>query len=408
MTPIDEEQGGSSQKPRLQEYEGELHIHVHNQEPEELREGNVDLMEIFFTLWDRRRRILKITAGFILAGVFVALLSPVEYQTEATLMPEAQSSQSSAGNLLQQYGGMLGISGGGAQMQEGTIPPQLYPQIVQSIPFQVELMDTPVRFASYDTTATLGEFFRDIYAPSVLGYVRQYTIGLPGKLSSAIRGDGDVALRQAPAGSTLDRDSIYTPTREEKRVMESLIERINISQQQESGIVNISVEMPDPRAAAETGRAALNLLKQHVKEYQTQKANADLEFVQQQVERVRADYEEAQQALADFRDSNLNPATSRAQTREQELQSEYQRMANLYNSLSQRLEQARIRVQENTPVFSVLQPISQPLYRSKPQRKLIVLVSLIMGVVVACGWVLLSSVGPTYMEEIRREQSAEQ
>ncbi|MDZ7808047.1 MAG: hypothetical protein U5K71_13160 [Gracilimonas sp.] len=65
----------------------------------------------------------------------------------------------------------------------------------------------------------------------------------------------------------------------------------------------------------------------------------------------------AQIALADFRDSNQGALTNRARTQEQQLQSEYDLAFNLYNGLTQEYEQAKLRVQEETPVFKVLQPV---------------------------------------------------
>ncbi|MDZ7717087.1 MAG: hypothetical protein U5J95_12840 [Balneolaceae bacterium] len=79
------------------------------------------------------------------------------------------------------------------------------------------------------------------------------------------------------------------------------------------------------------------------------------------MEEARKRFEQAQQQLAEFRDSNINLATAKAQSREQELQSQYDLTFNLYNSLSQRLEQAKLDLQEETPVLTVLQPVSVPL-----------------------------------------------
>ncbi|MDZ7692664.1 MAG: hypothetical protein U5K69_16310 [Balneolaceae bacterium] len=87
----------------------------------------------------------------------------------------------------------------------------------------------------------------------------------------------------------------------------------------------------------------------------------DLEFAEQQMERAEQRFQEIQTKLAEFRDSNVNLATARAQTREQQLQSEYDLAFNVYNSLAQQVEQARMRVQEQTPVVSILQPIQIPI-----------------------------------------------
>ncbi len=330
---------------------------------------------------------MKITGAFLVLGLLIALLAPKEYSTSATLMPESQSAQSGASGLLQQYGGMLGISGASLSGgQEGSIPPQLYPNIVQSLPYQVELMNTEVYFAEYDTTVTVHDFFSEIYSPSILGYARQFTIGLPGQISEVFKSEEDVN----PLPKKVDRDSVLKLSKEQMETVKILRERLSISVDQETGILTLTSEFPDPRAAAEIGRFGINLLKENVKEYRTQKARQNLEFVEEQVEEARKRFEEAQQRLAEFRDSNLNLATAKAQSREQELQSRYDLTFNLYNSLSQREEQAKLDLQEETPVLSVLQPVSVPL-EDNTSGLLILIVFGMLGGGISLGWVFIDS-----------------
>ena len=71
----------------------------------------VTLTELFHLLRDQRSLIVKITGGFVVLGLIIALFSPVEYTSEALLMPEMKTGESSAGDLLQSYGGMLGLGG---------------------------------------------------------------------------------------------------------------------------------------------------------------------------------------------------------------------------------------------------------------------------------------------------------
>jgi len=331
--------------------------------------------------------IAKITGAFLVLGLLIALFSPKEYSTEATLMPEAQSNQSKAGSLLQQYGGMLGISAGDVGGSEGTIPPQLYPNVVQSLPFQLELIDAPVTFSRYDTTVTPYLFFSEVHSPSVLGYVKKYTLGLPGKLIGVFKGKAKDTGRSL---ADLRRDSVLSLNKEQIEIVKGMRGRLTVSVDQETGVITLKSELPDPQAAAEMGHKAISLLKKYMRDYRTEKAKQDLQFVQQQVDEARNRFEAAQQQLAEFRDSNINLATAKAQTQEQELQSRYDIAFNVYNSLRQRLEQARMEVQEQTPVFTVLQPISVPL-NDNTSGLLLLVVSGVLGGIVALGWVLVKN-----------------
>jgi uncharacterized protein involved in exopolysaccharide biosynthesis len=311
-------------------------------------------------------------------GLLVALLSPKEYQTSATLLPESQSAQGGAAGLLDQYGGMLGLSGANLNMdQQGMIPPTLYPQIVQSLPFQLELLNKEVEFAEFDTTATVYTFFDKVYTPSVFSYAKEYTLGLPGKMIGLIKGEEEIE-RPLPEG--FGADSVVSVTKEQMSVIENMQERVAVSLDEETGVISLSVEMPDPNAAAQVGKTSIGLLKEYMKNYQTRKAQEDLKYARQQLQDVKQRFEEAQNRLAEFRDSNINLATAKAQTREQRLQSEYDLAFNVYNSVAQRVEQAKMKVQEQTPVVSILQPVQVPIDESKPQKINILLVFFTLGV----------------------------
>ncbi|MGM0582639.1 MAG: Wzz/FepE/Etk N-terminal domain-containing protein, partial [Bacteroidota bacterium] len=293
------------------------------------------------------------------------------------------------GGLLQQYGGMLGISGAGSGGAEsGIIPPQLYPNIVESLPYQVELMNTEVYFSEYDTTATVHDFFNEIHSPfSLVGFIKGYTIGLPGKIIGLFKAEEQ---EFQPLPGKVDRDSVLKLNKDQMETVKTLRNRLSISVDEETGILTLTSEFPDPQAAAEIGRAGINLLKENVKEYRTQKARQNLGFVEEQTESARDRFETIQQRLAEFRDSNQNLSTARAQTREQELQSEYDLRFEIYNSLTQRREQAQLELQEDEPILSVLQPVSVPL-EDNTSGLLILIVSGMLGGIVSLGWVVISS-----------------
>lgn len=195
----------------------------------------------------------------------------------------------------------------------------------------------------------------------------------------------------------VEADSVLDITGVQMGTIGKLRGRININQT-ENGLIQFNSELPDPHAAAELGKVGVSLLKKYVKEYRTRKAQQDLEFVQQQFEEAKKRFQEAQIELAEFRDSNLNPATNRATVREQVLQSEFDLASNVYNSLAQNLEQAKLRVQEDTPVFTTVEPLLVPSGPSSPNRKLILFVSGFLGLITGILYVL----GRRQWEEFRQ------
>ena len=126
--------------------------------------------------------IIKVVALGAVVGVLVALLSPKEYKSTATLMPEySTESQGGSSSLLRQYGGLLGMSGGSYVSNSNAIRVDLYPNIVQSTNFQLKLIDQPFYFSDIDAEVTLIDYYTELNSPGVLGFLAEYTLDSQGK-----------------------------------------------------------------------------------------------------------------------------------------------------------------------------------------------------------------------------------
>jgi len=350
-------------------------------EDEDEDKDTIDLVALAKTVWENRKTVYKVVGIFVVIGLLIAFLSPVEYDTQATLMPELPNSGSASGaaGLLQKYGGLLGINssslGGGDQ---STINPMLYPNIVQSTPFMLELMNQKVHSARYDTTVTVFTYFNDVYTPSVFSYVLRYTIGLPGQIKKWFSSPDN----KLPANSIQNSsDGVIHLTKKQKDVMKNLGNRLSASVDDQSGIITISSEMPEAEMSAILAQKMISLLKDYVTDYRTQKATQDYDFIKGQYEQAKARFQKAQDTLATFQDQNLNLATAQAQTKLKSLQDQYNLAYNVYTGLAQQMEQARIQVQQNTPVFKVLEPATVPIKKSSPKRITILVMSFFAGII---------------------------
>ncbi|GEM_PF-6817754 len=78
--------------------------------------------------------------------------------------------------------------------------------------------------------------------------------------------------------------------------------------------------------------------------------------------------------------------------REQELKSQYNLAFNLYNSLSQRLDQAKLDLQEKALVLSVLQPGSVPLKKSLSDVGFVSVLYYRLGFISSSGFIFLKNI----------------
>jgi len=344
--------------------------------------------ELASTVWDQKKFVLKVTGICVFIGLIIALVSPVEYKADATLLPETPSQMSVAGGLLEEYGGLIGLGGGLNIGADGSIPPDLYPNIVESLPFQLELLNQPIRFASYDTTLSTYAYFDELHDPSVFDFIKEYTLGLPYKIMGLF--SPAASSKQLPIA--VGADSIIHITQYQQRIINEVRDRLTVSIDEETSLITLAISMPDSAAAAQLGRASIQLLEKYVTNYRTKKATEDLAFIREQVQEARDEFRTAQQALADFEDSNIGILTAQALTQKQRLQSTYDLKLNTYSSLAQQLEQAKLKVQANTPVVTVLEPIKMPVDNYKPRKKLIIILFFIVGFIISAGYVMSKKV----------------
>ena len=349
-------------------------------------EDEIDLLELAKTIWNKRMFILKVVGIGAFLGVIVALLSPKEYKSTSTLMPEySTESQGGASSLLSQYGGLLGISGGSYNSNSNAIRVDLYPNIVQSTNFQLQLMQQPFYFSDLDTTATLFEYYTELNSAGVLGFVAEYTIGLPGKILGAILPKKE--LMTSVPGAT-EESLVLNLSKDEFEVINTLRGKISASLDEESGIVSVTVTLPDNVAAAAVTEYTIRELTEYLTEYRTEKVLRDLTFVEEQLVTAKIRFEEAQQALAAFRERYQGSLSIRNQTEEQRLQSEYQVAFNLYNGFTQQFEEARLKVQEETPVFKTLEPVQVPL-NDETSGAMILFVFIMLSGITSIGWIFV-------------------
>lgn len=354
----------------------------------------VTLQEIFTTIWNGRKIIFKTVFISLLVGIFIVLISPVEYESSSSLLLEDRNSESAGSNLVNRYGGILGI--GNNDSRSTTLSPSLFPQIIQGLPFQISLMKENLRFSSQDTTVTAFGFFDGIYERPITEIIARYTIGLPSRIESMFSSSSS-KTEQATSGQKRTAESIFTVTSDTMYVSNHLKDRISISVENNGNIINVTTMMPDPYAAANLGSNTVSLLKEHIKNYRTKKASENLEYAQKQLESAEKNWEEAQTRLAEFNDSNVNLATARAKTRLQKLESEYDLTFNVYSSLAERVEELKLKLQEETPGFTTIEPFQVPRNNSKPNAKLILFASIFLGFAGSIAYILIKGQWQIYI-----------
>jgi uncharacterized protein involved in exopolysaccharide biosynthesis len=353
--------------------------------PDDSQREEVNLLNIILYLWSEKITILKVVSVFFVLGLFLAFGMKKEYKSECTFILEDKTGGSRVSGILAQFGGIAGLNFGGMK-SEGMISPELYQTVVHSTPFLVKIMNDTINVQKFDTALVISEYLTKWEKPSPIGYLKIFTIGLPGLILKNIRSSKPVPPNQQYSSGADGK--LLRLSEETEALLEGLKSRVSIVLEKESGILRLTTKMPDPVASAEVAAIVYNDLTEYLIKYKIDKAQVDFNFISERTSEARNRYESYQEKLAGFRDNNKNVTSAYFRTEEERLNSEYQLAFNVFNGLSQQLEESRIRVQEAMPVFKIINPVKIPLRKSSPKRSFILMSMIFLGGLTGVGLVL--------------------
>lgn len=348
-------------------------------------EKEIDIVELIRLLWLNRWLVIKITGVAMVLGLMVALFSKKEYTASCDIV--LQSSSGSTSSSMSSLAALAGINIGQMQNSVRALSPYVYENILNSTSYRKELMYTVMDFEKADRPVSFYEYFtsEEFNKPGVMDYVKKYTIGLPGVIIGAIRGPQP----ESEASAVEEGSAIETLTSEEASCVSLLSKAVVITLDDKKGYITITANMPEPVAAAQLAQAAFDILQKYITKFKIEKVQSDLDFVQERYDEAKRNFEEVQARRAKLRDANMNTTRYSALAELEKLDAEYALRQGVYNSLAQRVEQAKINVKETTPVLTVIKPVTVPRQKSKPRRAMILFAFTFLGAVAGMGTVLV-------------------
>ncbi len=319
-----------------------------------MQEQEIDLLEIIYKLWNRRKFLFLFVLVFSLIGGAIAFVLPRQYVADCTLGLEVVDN-----TMRVKLEGLSAVQNMnmGNMREVQVVSPSMYPNILYSVPFQRELIHKRLFMGEGKDSVSFYEY----YTHSKFAESR-------------------------PENSR----GVQNISDEEAGCMAYLKEKIILKVVDRDGYLKLSVSMPDAEMAAQMAQQAQEMLQRYITEFKVAKVQATLNFIEERYTEVKQELEAKQQALMTFREKNKNNTLAK-EGEEKILNNEYELFFNLYADIVRQREQARMLVKENIPVLTVIEPVVLPSSPAKPNRMLIIAVTILIGGLVGCCWVLLSS-----------------
>ena len=356
-------------------------------------EDQIDIIALLSKIWHRKKTILKTVAVFGVIGVFVALLTPNKYTASSMFTPN-YSGASSGSSGLKGLASLAGINIGSSSESSKEISPMLYGKILESAVFKKELLEAPLK--NLGTVKTLRAYFIENTSTSVLGTVKEYTIGLPSKIIGLFKKESTEAIF-APV------DGIQTISEQDFEYFKAIDNILSISINDKDGYIEMVGESENPQIAAQVAKNAELILQNQVIAIKTKSSLELLKYLEEQYAAKKVLLRKAQNELSSFKDRNLNIATSSFSNNQTRLASELQTANAVFDNVVTQLEAVKFQVTKDTPVFSIIKPVVVPNEKSEPKRSLILVVWLFLGAVCSIGFVLAKEPVQNLLKEIKKE-----
>ncbi len=295
-------------------------------------DDEIDIKELWTNIWDGKWLIISIATVFVIASVLYALWLPNEYKSTVLLAPASSSSSSSLSKLAGQFGGLASLAGiniGSGGVEDKSI---LAMEIIKTWGFlETFIKDNNVEvevFAAKGWSRTKNQLLidSDIYDQSAQQWVRDF---------------------DAKKGQTAEPSSW--------ELYEKIIDRINISQDKTSGLVNLSVEFYSPIIAKEWTDNLIKAINKHIQKQDRDDAVKNIKYLEEKI----------------------------LETNVTDMQSVF------YQLIEEQTKTLMLAEVSDEYVFKTVSPAKIAEEKSKPKRVYIVLLGLILGSLLGVMWVFI-------------------
>ena len=347
---------------------------LHNNHNDE--EIEIDLMDLLRKVIGIRKKIYKAAGIGLVIGVIVAISIPKQYTVEVTLSPEMGNNKG---------GGLSGLAasflGSGVSMGDGTdaLNASLSADIVSSTPFLLELSNMKVPVSGSEEIS-LSSYLDEESSPWW-----SYVIGFPGMVIGGVK---SLFIEDEDESIFLDKASQGTIelSKKESQKIESLKKKIVASVDKKTSMTSVTATFQDSKVAAVVADSVVKKLQEYIIDYRTSKSKEDCLYLEKLFKERQQEYYEAQRKYADYMDSHDNIILQSVRTEQERLQNDMSLAYQVYSQVAGQLQVARAKVQEEKPVFAIVEPAVVPLEPSGTSRKVYVLAFIFLSVCIVIFW----------------------
>jgi capsular polysaccharide biosynthesis protein len=323
-------------------------------------DNEIDLLTIWELIKSQKWFITKVSIFFTILGIIYSLMAIVYYDSSISVYPAGVLSDASGG--LGEFKGLAKSFGIGGF---GSAPTYNIPDIIKSRRLRKDIILKKWETATFPLGANLIAFW-ELDKPKLFS-PKKWIMNFfpPGKFAA---NPEELLVYEAK----LKLDKLIS-------VKEEL-----------SGLIRISVLMEDPKLAADIANYIAKFVKEFISYEQKQEATRNREFIEYQKVSAKSELEKSEELLTDFRKNYPIALDSpRQKMIRSRLGSTIEENRAVYITLRQQFEIAKIEEAKDNLLINILDNAEPAVLKAKPKRKVIVLLSIILGGITGIATILI-------------------
>lgn len=343
-------------------------------------EMEIDLMDVLRKIISIRKTLYKVAGVGVIIGIIVYLSIPKQYTVNVTLSPEMGGSKSGNG-LVGIAASFLG-SGVSSGDSSDALNASLSSEIVSSTPFLLELLSIDIPAPDGNGNMVLDTYLDDQSSPWW-----NYVIGFPNMLVGGVK-----SLFSEGTLDTLEnvgRRGTLELSQEQNTKVNVLRNSVKASIDTKTAITNVSVSLQSPKVAAVVADSVVHKLQEYITDYRTSKVKDDCAYLEKLFKERQREYYTAQKKYANYVDTHDNLVLQSVRTEQERLQNDMSLAYQIYSQVANQLQVARAKVQEEKPVFAVVEPAIVPLNPSGMKLMIYVIVFVLFSITTTIVWKFL-------------------
>ena len=242
--------------------------------------------------------------------------------------------------------------------------PYLYPDIISSPNFLINLFDIPVYTADESFNGTYYDY---LLTHQKSAFWRRWKNTIILWLSPK---EKEVKVEKAEEGN---EKSVFCLNKKQWTAIKMMDANISCTIDKKTDVITLNITAQDKIVSAIVADSVCAALQTFIVDYRTAKSRSDLTYYEGVMREAYAEYQRASEAYIRYVDSHSGINLEKFRIEAQNLETEMEIKQAAYTSFQKQYLATQARLQENTPAFTVLQSSTIPLKPAGPKRMIFVL-----------------------------------